>query len=408
MDAYPAYIPWEQFLANQERIRQNGLRFTEQRQRAQGIVRDGPGLLQGLVVCGHCGHHMQTVYKHTPRYVCRGLVRTAEVKTECMSVRAPVTDEVAVTAFFEAIRPAQPDALEALLAQQQADRAQLERHWQEHVRRAQYEAQLAQRQYDAVDPANRLVAAELERRWEAKLDQLRQTEEDQRHFLQTPPLDPFPPELREIFRELHHRLPDLWPRPAPAQKKQLLRSLIQSVIIRRPAPDQVEVRIVWISGCYTDEKRLTPIHREQDVTDYAGLVQRIQALWQEGQTDEQIAAQLSHEGFHSARSLKVTAKSVMKIRLAHKWYRPFERLRGASQVGSCWTIPGLAQRLGVNDGTIHRFITTKGVIPPEYVERDSQTGRFLIRHDDQLIDQLQQRVIQNKRRNGMLKPSPAD
>ncbi|MCC7360344.1 MAG: recombinase family protein [Anaerolineales bacterium] len=407
LDAYPAYITWDQFLANQERIRQNGLRFTEQRQRAQGIVRDGPGLLQGLVVCGQCGHHMQTVYKHTPRYMCRGLVRTAEVKCECTSVRAPVADDVVVQAFFEAIQPSQLDALEAFLAQQKADRGQLERHWQEQLRRAQYEAQLAQRQYDTVDPANRLVAAELERRWEAKLDQLRQTEEDQRHFLQTPAPDPLPPALREIFRELHRRLPDLWPQLSPAQKKELLRSLIQHVIIRRPVPDQVEVRIVWISGCYTDQKRITPIHREQDVTDYASLVQRVEALWQLGQTDEQIAAQLSREGFHSARSLQVTTKSVMKIRLAHQWYLPFERLRGATQVDGCWTIPGLAKRLGVTDGTIHRFITTKGVIPPEYVEREPQTGRYLIRHDDELIDQLQQRVLQQKRRNGMLKPSPA-
>jgi hypothetical protein len=324
-----------------------------------------------------------------------------------MSVRAPVADDVVVQAFFEAIQPSQLDALEAFLAQQQADRRQLERHWQEQVRRAQYEAQLAQRQSDAVDPANRLVAAELERRWETKLDQLRQTEEDQRHFLQTPAPDPLPPALREIFREFHRRLPDLWPQLSPAQKKELLRSLIQHVIIRRPAPDQVEVRIVWISGCYTDEKRITPIHREQDVTDHASLVQRIEALWQVGQTDEQIAAQLSREGFHSARSLEVTALSVMKIRLAHRWYLPFERLRGATQLDGWWTIPGLAKRLGVTDGTIHRFITTKGVIPPEYVEREPQTGRYLIQHDDELIDQLQQRVIQNKRRNGMLKPPPA-
>jgi DNA invertase Pin-like site-specific DNA recombinase len=406
-DAYPAYLTWEQYLANQERIGQNGLRFSEQRQRAQGIARNGPGLLQGLVVCGQCGHHMQTVYKHTPRYVCRGLVRTAEVKCECNSVRAPVADEVVVQAFFEAIQPSQLDALEALLTQQQADRGRLERHWQEQLRRAQYDTQLAQRQYETVDPANRLVAAELERRWEAKLQQLQQTEEDHHHFQQTPASEPLPPALREIFRDLHHRLPELWPHLSQAQKKELLRSLIQQVIIHHPTPDQVEIRIVWISGCFTDVSRVTPIHRESDVSNYAQLVQRLQALWQLGQTDEQIAQQLSAEGFHSARSPQVLPLSVMKIRLTHQWYRPFERLRGATQVDGCWTIPGLAQHLGVNDSTIYRFITTQRVISPEYVDREPQTGRYLIRNDENLIDQLRQRVVEQKRRNGMLKSDPA-
>lgn len=406
-DAYPAYIPWEQFLANQERIRQNGLRFTERRERAQGIVRDGPGLLQGLVVCGHCGHHMQTVYKHTPRYVCRGLVRTAAVKCECTSVRAPAADEAVVQAFFDALQPSQLDALDAFLAQQRAERGGLEQHWHERLRRAQYDAQLAQRQYDAVDPGNRLVAAELERRWEAKLAQLRQTEEGLHQFQHTPPPDRIPEALRDILRDLADRLPELWPRLARAQQKELLRSLIREVIIRRPALDRVAVRIVWISGCYTDRQRITPIHREQDVTDYDRLLQRIQALSQTGQTDAAIATQLSQEGFHTARSLQVTALSVQKLRLAHRWYRPFERQRGAAQVDGCWTIPGLARHLGVHDSTIYRLITAKGVIPAEYVQRDPQTQRYLIRQDEQLLAQLQQYVLQQKRRNGLLKSPPA-
>jgi DNA invertase Pin-like site-specific DNA recombinase len=406
LDAYPAYITWEQYQANQERIHQNGLRFTELRARAQGIARNGPGLLQGLVVCGQCGHHMQTVYKTTPRYICCGLMRTAQVKSECNSVRAPVADEVVVQAFFDVIRPSQLDALDALLAQQQANRDQLERNWQEQLRRAQYEARLAQRQYDAVDPANRLVAAELERRWEVKLQQLRQTEEDHRHFQQSPVPNVVPPALREAFRELHQRLPQLWPSLSSAQKKELLRSLIQQVIIRHPVPDQVEVRIVWISGCYTDATRLTPIHREADVTNYAGLVQRIQELWQAGATDEDIAAQLTTEGFHSARAPRVTPVTVMKIRLARQWYRPFEQLRSAAEVGGRWTIPGLAARLGVEDSTVYRFVATKKIIPAEYVERDALTGRYLIRQDQALLDQLQQRVVQNKRKNGTLKTRP--
>jgi DNA invertase Pin-like site-specific DNA recombinase len=401
-DVYPAYITWEQYLANQERIRQNGLRFVESRQKAQGIARNGPGLLQGMVVCGRCGHHLQVAYKRTPRYVCRGLARTTDAPSDCTSVRAPVVDRVVLQAFYDAIQPAQIDALDAILASQRVEHERLERQWQEKLKRTQYDAHLAQRQYDVVDPENRLVAAELEHRWEEKLRQLHQTEEDYHHFQQTPEPDSVPPHLRDLFRDVSERMPELWPSLSNAQKKELLRSLISHVIVKRPVPDQIEMRIVWISGHYSDNTVLTPVHREQDVTGYDKKVDRIGELWQQGYNDEQIAAQLTAEGFHSARSPYVTPKSVMKIRLARKWYLPLERMRRSEEVDGFLTARGLAKRLEVNGSTIYRYIYQQ-VIPPEYVERDSLPGAYLIRSDPQLIDQLRQRIVEQKRKNGMLK-----
>jgi DNA invertase Pin-like site-specific DNA recombinase len=410
-DVYPAYITWEQYLANQERIRQNGLRFVENRQKAQGIVREGPGLLQGMVVCGHCAHHMQTVYKHTPRYVCRGQTRTTDVgPSDCNSVRAPVVDEVVVQAFFEAIQPAHLDALEAILAAQQQERQRLERQWQEQLKRAEYEVALAQRQYDAVDPQNRLVAAELERRWEEKLAQLQQTQEDYTHFQQTPLPDTVPPQLREQFREVSDKLPQLWPTLSNAQKKELLRSLINQVIVKRPVPDRIEIRIVWISGCYTDQTTLTPIHRDQDISGYEEMVERVRELWQQGYNDEQMAAQLTIEGFHSARSPHVTPSSVLKIRLARQWFLPLAQMRQVEAVEGYFTARGLANQLAINNSTVYRFIY-KQAIPPEYIKREPQSGVYLIRQDEQLIEQLRQRVTRQKQRKGMLKPMnppPAD
>lgn len=401
-DVYPAYITWEQYLANQERIRQNGLRFVENRQKAQGIVRKGPGLLQGMTICGYCGHHMQIVYKHTPRYVCRGLVRTADVSSECTSVRAPVVDEVVVQAFFEALQPAQLDALEEILAAQQSERERLERQWQEQTRRAQYEVHLAQRQYDAVDPENRLVAAELERRWEEQLRQLHQIEEEYQRFRQTPLPDSVPPHLRDLFCDVSHRLPSFWDELANTEKKELLRSLISHVIVRRPAPDQIELRIVWISGCYTDCSTWTPIHRDQDVSGYDKMVERISELCQQGYDDEQMAELLTSEGFHSARSAHVTATSVMKIRLARQWYLPVEQMRRVEEVNGFLTARGLAKRVCVNGSTIYHFIREQ-VIPPESVTRDPQAGIYLIRNDAELLSRLKARVAENKRRNGQLK-----
>ena len=400
-NVYPAYITWYQYLANQERIHQNGLRFSQNRQKAQGIVRHGAGILQGMTICGHCGLHMQTVYKHTPRYVCRGLVRTADVAGECTSVRAPVVDDVVVQAFFEAIQPAQLDALEEILAAQQTERTRLNRQWQEQQKRAQYEVHLAQRQYDAVDPDNRLVAAELEQRWEEKLRQQHQIEEDYQRFQQTPLPDSVPPHLRDLFCDVSLRLPDLWPGLANVEKKELLRSLISHVIVKRPAPDQIELRIVWISGCYTDRTTLTIIHRDQDVSGYEEMVEHIHKLWQQDYNDEQMAKRLTTAGFHSARSAHVTAKCVMKIRLARQWYLPSAQMHGVEEVDGFLTARGLAKRLSVNGSTIYRFIYNQ-VIPPAYVTRDPQAGVYLICNDEQLLTRLQQRVDENKQGYGMV------
>ena len=407
-EVYPAYITWEQFLANQARLRQNGKRFDDMAQRAPGAARDGAALLQGLVVCGECGHHMQVTYKASTRYLCDALSRRVAGRA-CQSLHAVSIDEVVVQAFFEALRPAQLDALEGILATQRAERDQLTRHWQDRLKRARYEARLAERQYDKVDPDNRLVAHSLEQRWEEKLRQLRETEEAYARFESEPASPELTPALREQFRRLSETLPGLWNsgQITPAQKKELLRSLIAQVILKRVAADRVEAKIVWVSGHYTVTHAQPPIHREQDVTGYAQMVERIHELCEQGLDDEQIAAQLTSEGFHSARSSQVPSLSVMKIRLARQWYRPWERLRGAEQVNGCWTIQGLARRLGVNDATIYRFITAKGVIPPDAIVREPQTGRWLIRQDEDLVARLQKRVEEQKRRNGMLKSSSA-
>jgi len=403
-NAYPAYIPWEQYLANQEQIQQNGLRFLEKRQKAQGIARNGPGLLQGMVLCGHCGHHLRTVYKHTPRYVCQGMARTANVPGDCNSVRSPVVDTLVVQAFFDAIRPARLDALEAILTAQQAERQRLEQHWQEQFKRAHYEAQLMQRQYDAVDPDNRLVAAELEHRWEASLQQLRQTEEAYHHFQQTPLPEKIPAALRAMFQNISSRLPEMWLQLSNAQRKDLLRSLIQHIIIKRPVPDQVQIRIVWVSGCYTDHTSLTPIHSERNVSRYPECVARVEALCALGYNDRQMAEQLAQEGFHSARSSTITPRTIQKIRLARGWSVRFDLLRNAQEWDNCWTVNGLAKQLGVNESTIYHFLHAQ-VIPPELVLHEPRTGIYLFAKDLALLEPLKKRVAANKKK--VSTPPPA-
>jgi len=303
----------------------------------------------------------------------------------CMSLHGPSIDAVVVQAFFDTLRPAQLDALAAILAEQQAERQRLIQQWGDRLKRARYEAHLAERQYGAVDPDNRLVAAELERRWEAKLQQLQEVQEGYDRFRQAPTPSELTPEQREQFQHISETLPEL----SNAQRKDLLRSLVARVILKRAAPDKVEVKIVWISGHYSVAYAQPPILRQQDVTGYDDMVERIRALWQQNLDDEQIAAQLTTEGFHSARSAGVSPDAVLKIRREQGGYLMRWQSRNALELGGCLTVRGLAARLGVDWHWVYRRIRN-GTIDPSYVTRHPQGKVYLIQDDPALIEQLRQ------------------
>jgi DNA invertase Pin-like site-specific DNA recombinase len=392
-NVYPAYISWAQYLANQERLRQNAINYTEHGQVAQGASRDGAALLQGLARCGHCGCALRITYRHCHRYFCDALKKRFD-ESGCLSIHGPSIDEAVIQAFFEALQPAQLDALEAILQEQQLERHRLSQHWQDRLKRAQYEARLAERQYHLVDPDNRLVAAELERRWEQKLGQLQETQEAYERFQQTLPPTNLPPDLREQFQHISTTLPDLWPALSNSQKKELLRSLIAQVILTRETPDQVAAKIVWVSGHYSLVYAQPPILREQDVTGYDEMVSRIESLWQQGLDDDQMAAQLTQAGFHTARSTEVGPDTVMKIRLAHGWHHNLARSRNALELDGHLTARGLAARLGVERTWVYNRLK-RGIIDPSYVIRDPQSQVYLFKDDPELIAQLKQLLPEN-------------
>src|SRR5262249_59888553 len=151
-DVYPAYISWEQFLANQEKLRENSTYLIRRKEHRRGPAREGSALLQGLDVCGICGARMAVCYKQTHRYHCDNLERRVLGKI-CASLHGLALDDALVEAFFEALRPAQLDALEAVLNPQSAERARVGRHRQGELRRPEYETPLAAPQHDPLDPA---------------------------------------------------------------------------------------------------------------------------------------------------------------------------------------------------------------------------------------------------------------
>jgi hypothetical protein len=262
-DAYPAYISWEQYLAT-ARVSPTTLNVMP----SAAVAGAAPGrrCLQGLATCGHCGRVMKVVYKTRYATPAIGLSK-AFAEPACAHLDGASAEAFVVSAFFEALQPAQLDVLAEVLSERQHEHERLVQWQRQQVARARYEAELARRRYAAVDPDNRLVAAELERAWEVALLALREAEEAAARVAERPADPELQPELRARLAHLSQALPALWAEEGLSneQRKRLLRSLITRVILRRIAPDRVQVKIVW-SAANPEGVVIPLIHRQAAVT----------------------------------------------------------------------------------------------------------------------------------------------
>jgi hypothetical protein len=140
-------------LANPARLADNASTFA---QRVRGAPRQGHALLAGLVVCGRCGYQMRVAYKPQCRYTCTALAASYGAAT-CLHADGAHLDTAVTAAFFAALAPAELDLLEEVLVAQHADQVRVAQQYADQIARAEYDAQFAQRQYQAVDPDHRLV-----------------------------------------------------------------------------------------------------------------------------------------------------------------------------------------------------------------------------------------------------------
>src|SRR5437870_3494493 len=168
---HEGYITVEEFEQNQQRLANN--RTNGEGTVLSGAAREGLALLQGMLLCGTCGRALTVRYQGNggiyPLYECRWQRREGLATKNCITVRTDLLDDAICDEVFKALKPAEIElALAALNDIEQRDQA-IMRQWQMRIERAEYECALAERRYEEVDPSNRLVAASLERRWNAAL-----------------------------------------------------------------------------------------------------------------------------------------------------------------------------------------------------------------------------------------------
>src|SRR5712691_2718000 len=298
---HPAYVSWEEYMQTQQHLRQNW-----QRDGSRGVARQGTALLQGIVWCGHCGRKMGVQHhasreKRSPAYLCQQGHQQDGEDTICQSMTARPVDAVVTQAFLEAVSPLGVEVAVRVLSHAEQQLQDLRHQWELQLEQARYEARLAQRKYDAVDPDNRLVAAELERRWNAQLTRVAELEqayakaEQEASFTLTA-------EERAAMQTLAQDLSALWQAETTtqAERKQLLRPAIESVQLDGVSrPGWIEIQIRWRSGVVTrlEVKRSQP--GEGSLKTPAQAVTRIHELAAE-LSYAQIAEELNAEGWRTA------------------------------------------------------------------------------------------------------------
>jgi DNA invertase Pin-like site-specific DNA recombinase len=316
---YPADMTWETFERIQAILEANYAAYEHNRRR--GVPRQGAALLQGLVACGICGHKMVVQYKGGNQYLCTSL-RAQTQAPVCQRLPADPVDQQVVAAFFHALAPAELDLYEQAMQRRRQCQADVNRAHHYSVPRLRYEADLARRRYERVEPENRLVADELERRWEAALQALHEAEEhDERLRQQAHTVVPLsiPRVLRTAFTSLGTSLPTVWQQDtlSRAQRKALLRCLIDKVVLHRVTRDMIRTRIVWRGGAVSELEVPSTVGALHDLTGFAEMEAQILALETQGKSDAEIAQLLTTRGLRSPQRAQVLPSTVQTLRLRH-------------------------------------------------------------------------------------------
>jgi Recombinase zinc beta ribbon domain len=356
-DRFPAYISWERFQANQQRLESNRARYD-----VVGAPREGAALLKGLIRCGRCGRRLSVHYASRPdrySYVCgRGVADYATPL--CQSLAGSGLDKLISRRILSVVEPVALEASLAAIEDLERGRADMQRHWQLRRERAQYEVDRAKRQYHACEPENRLVARELEREWEQAMLRQRQLEEEWERWQRSTPVR-LTAEDRALIRSLAMDLPALWHAGTTSSQDRvrIVRLLLDQVEVTvDKTTEHVTVRLHWIGGSSEDHVLNRPVKTYAQLADYPKLVAKLRELVKKRLNATQLASELNAAGFRPPkRTTRFTGAMVRRL---------MERLglAGRARLGSLtglrpneWRPGMLARHLDIPRDTVNKWLS---------------------------------------------------
>jgi DNA invertase Pin-like site-specific DNA recombinase len=378
---HPGYISWEEYLENQQRLEANVAIYEGE---GSGAAKLGAALLSGLLRCGRCGRKLQVVYSGTsgrvPRYVCRG-DRGDRESSRCLTVGSLRLDRAVVQSVLTAIEPAGVEAAVKLTECAQVEDDEKRKALELALERARYEEKRARRQFDAVEPENRLVASELENRWNGALVQV--AEAEARLAAAEKAAAPLSERQLQQLTALSEDLMALWNHPeAPIQlKKRILRTVLTEIIIDHEVDSTTHrLRLHWAGGVHTElrvERNKPGQHRHSADRSVIELVSDLAKICQ----DKAIAAILNRLGYKTGQEKTWNASRVAGLRGYHK-IAPFQKQDG-------WvTQEEAARELQVSNTVVKRLIRER-ILPAKQVVK---CAPWIIEKKDLFLPTVQAQV----------------
>jgi DNA invertase Pin-like site-specific DNA recombinase len=388
-DRVPAYITWDEYSANQRQMLEN-----QRRPATKGTPGGGSALLAGLVYCGRCGRKMHVSYQsvHQGRYCC-SRVRFDPTDEVCSGLPARSLDDFVAGQVLEALSPAGIELSLSAIEHTSQLRRQQETQLRQNVDRATYEAGRAERQYQAVEPENRLVARTLEGRWESALEQQRAAQDALDRFQSEKPIELTTAERRSV-EELSRDVPALWHASDTTahQRQEIVRCVIEQVAIAVSPTDQnVDVLIQWAGGFESRHDLRRPTSSYEQLDDFDRLCERAAELRRAGWRSPKIAAQLNAEGFQTPKQRGAFTAHVVRYLCRRNVH-----LRGG-KAGVLkppeWSADALAARLKIPVKKLKDWVRSGWV---RAIARPFG-GTWILHVDKQELKQLKRRVALSRK-----------
>lgn len=387
-DHHEGYTSFEQYLKNLDAIERN--RTNPQEAVLKGPAREGLAMLQGLLICGDCGRRLTPRYRGNgglyPIYECNWRKREGLSKTSCMTVQCGCLDRAIEQRVWEVVDQEHINlALDAYDILRQREQ-QIDKQWQLRLQRAEYEAQLAQKRYEQVDPANRLVASTLEQQWNDALIELQDVKNQIADLQQQESIVTL--QQREDVLQLAQDLPRLWQSDGTSSKdkKRILQLLIQDITVEKPERGRVILHVRWQGGHCEDLQVELPRPSADRWRHSDALVQRVRELAEE-LSDKEIAMKLNAEGLKSNKGNAFTRSSISWIR--HKHAIPPADKKQPDE----WTVKQASQQFGVSRGVVYYWIANK-IVPARRLNGGSP---YWITIDPEKRQELEEWVRESRR-----------
>ena len=346
----PAYITWEQYQANQQQLARN-------QPRAQGTIRNGPAMMTGILVCGHCGRKMCVQYSSAVAYYSCNSQASDYGAAPCQSLAGRAVDHRISQLVLAALQPSSLEVSLRVAQDIQAERTRLEATWKKQLERAQYEVDRALRQYNSVEPENRLVARTMEKQLEQRLGEKKALEHEYARVLAQQPSVLTEAE-QEAIRALAADIPALWNAPTTTvvERQQIIRQLIDKVIVMvHGHSEQVNLEVHWAGGQKTQTTATRPVARFQQLSYYDALCERLQSLHQRGNNAKQIAQQLNDEGWRPAKRRNTWNEGMVK-RLRAELSDPKSEKSSTGTPQTQWSLSELGRELNMAVVTLYSWL----------------------------------------------------